>query len=105
MRFGHAGRCAIGRGHHAPPMNAVQGRRAAKVAFLRDHGADANATDHHGFTALHRAAEMGQEQVVERRLSRGASPPVEAQGQTLRSLAETRGEHAIVALFGGCSGQ
>jgi ankyrin repeat protein len=82
-------------------MNAVQGRNMEKATFLLDHGADPNAADHRGFTALHRAAEMGQLNLVELLLSRGAMPDPGASGHTPRSLAESRGETAVVRLLDG----
>lgn len=80
-------------------MNAVQDRSLEKAAFLLDRGADPNAVDQRGFTALHRAAEMGQLEVVKLLLDRGAAPHPEAQGKTPRSLAEERGEKAVVELL------
>jgi ankyrin repeat protein len=80
-------------------MNAVQGKSEAKVRFLLDRGADVNAVDHRGFTALHRAAEMGQAAVVRLLLERVARPDPEAQGQTPRSLAAARAETAIVEVL------
>ena len=80
-------------------MNAVQGRRPAHVRWLLDHGADPNARDARGFTALHRAAEMGERQSLELLLARGARADVEAAGHTPRSLAEARDEHEMVALL------
>ena len=82
-----------------PLMNAVQGRSRHKVAFLLNHDADPNARDARGFTALHRAAEMGQTEIVELLIERGAKPRVDAQGHTPRSLAESQGETAVVALL------
>lgn len=82
-----------------PLMNAVQERSVDKVSFLLDHGADPNATDHRGFTALHRAAELGELRIVELLLNRGASPHPEAGGDTPQSLAQKRGEKAIVKLL------
>lgn len=82
-----------------PLMNAVQARSVEQALLLLDHGADTNAADQRGFTALHRAAEMGQKELVQLLLDRGAAPHPEAQGHTPRSLAEQRGERAIVELL------
>jgi len=80
-------------------MSAVQQRRFEKVAFLLDHGAGPNATDQRGFTALHRAAEMGELRIVQSLLDRGAFPHPEAGGYTPLSLAQGRGEKEIVKLM------
>ncbi len=80
-------------------MNAVQAGNVEQTTFLLDHGADPNAADLRGFTALHRAAEMGKLPLVELLLARGASSKVEAQGHTPLSLAEQRGERAVVELL------
>jgi hypothetical protein len=84
-----------------PLMNAVQNESVEQVNFLLDQGSDSNAVDARGFTALHRAAEMGKIELVKILLARGASPKREAQGYTPRSLAEKRGERAIVELLDG----
>lgn len=78
-------------------MNAVQAKSLEKVSFLLDRGADVDARDGRGFTALHRAAEMGQLDLLVTLLEHGASPELEAEGHTPLSLARARGESAIVA--------
>ncbi len=80
-------------------MNAVQGRSLEQAAFLLDHGADVNARDDRGFTALHRAAETGSPDLVRLLLDRGAAVNPEAGGHTPRSLAEARRETAVVVLL------
>ncbi len=82
-----------------PLMNAVQDRDGRSAALLLDRGADPNAADGRGFTALHRAAEMGQLELARLLLQRGARPDARAQGHTPRSLAEGRGEAAVVDLL------
>ena len=82
-------------------MNAVQSATRDRVSFLLDHGADVNARDRRGFTALHRAAEMGHTDVATVLLDRGASPNPEAEGHTPRSLAGARGHAGIVAILSG----
>jgi hypothetical protein len=84
-----------------PLMNAVQARSVEKATFLLDHGADPNAADQRGFTALHRAAEMGLRELVELLLGRNAAPHPTAHGHTPRSLAQHRGQTAIVELLDG----
>jgi hypothetical protein len=82
-----------------PLMNAVQGRSVPLATWLLERGADPNAADGRGFTSLHRAAEMGLVELVQLLLGRGARPDVEAQGHTPRSLAQGRGETAILELL------
>lgn len=81
-----------------PLMTAIQ-TSEEMVPILLDRGADPNATDDRGFTALHRAAELGKVQIVESLLDRGAFPRPEAQGHTPQSLAATRGHEAIANLL------
>jgi ankyrin repeat protein len=50
---------------------------------------------------LHRAAEMGEMEIVRTLLDRGASVAPDAGGHTPRSLAASRGERAIVGLLDG----
>jgi hypothetical protein len=82
-----------------PLMNAVQAGGIDKATFLLGRGADPNAADKRGFTALHRAAEMGLRELVELLLARHAAPHPSAQGHTPRSLAQHRGQTAIVELL------
>lgn len=84
-----------------PLMNAAQARSLSMVTLLLDRGADPTARDDRGFTALHRAAEMGEADIVRALLARGADPAAEAHGHTPLSLAEARGETAIVDLLRG----
>ncbi len=83
-------------------MNAVQNQKPEHITYLLSQGARVNARDRRGFTALHRAAEMGYMEGVQLLLGHGASPQVEAQGHTPGSLAGGREESAISALLGGC---
>jgi ankyrin repeat protein len=80
-------------------MNAVQAAALEKTAFLLERGADPNARDRRGFTALHRAAEMGLLDIARMLLGRGASPDLEAEGHTPRSLAMKRNNADMIALL------
>ncbi len=82
-----------------PLMNAVQAKTLEKVLFLLARGADPNACDRRGFTALHRAAEMGLPDIAKALLDKQASPDCDAEGHTARSLATQRGHTDIVALL------
>ncbi|MCA9718450.1 MAG: ankyrin repeat domain-containing protein [Myxococcales bacterium] len=79
-----------------PLMNAIQARSLEEARFLLGHGADPRAADRRGFTSTHRAAEMGYLEFLELLLEHGADPRVAAEGHTPRSLAEKKGEKAIV---------
>ncbi len=58
---------------HGAMLPLVAGHRnAAAVSLLLDHGADANARDHEGATALHRAAFANAIDVIDVLISRGA---------------------------------
>ena len=87
-----------------PLMNAAQTRSLENTRLLLDNGADADAKDERGFTSLHRAAEMGEQEIVQLLLERGASPHSDAEGHTPRSLAEGRGDTAIMELLGRAQG-
>jgi len=82
-----------------PLMIAVELGSREKADLLLELGVEVNAQDDRGYAALHRAAEMGNAELVELLLRHGASPAIEAQGQTPRALAEARGENAVVALL------
>ena len=70
------------------------------MRLLLDRGADVNARDGRGFTALHRAAELGRSRCrAQLLLDRDASPDVEAGGQTPRTLAEANGKEDVVAVL------
>ena len=84
----------------ATPLMLVVQERLTKATFLLDHGADVNATDLRGFTALHRAAELGELTIVRLPLDRGAIRQSEAQGHTPGSLAQKGGHRDIVKLLG-----
>src|SRR5262249_37926741 len=86
-------------GEVTPLMTAVEQRGQEKVELLLDRGADANAADKRGFTALHRAAELGQLNLVRLLLRRGARPHPEAEGQTPLSLAEGGKEVLLAELL------
>jgi len=73
--------------------------RIEKIVFLLDQGADSNAVDAQGFTALHRAAELGNEDIVRLLLERGADPTKEAQGYTPYVLAQKSGRKEVINLL------
>lgn len=79
-----------------PLMSAVERKLLDQARFLLDHGVGPNVADDRGFTALHRAANMGELDLVLLLLERGAHPSPDAQGHTPRSLAEARGHTEVL---------
>jgi hypothetical protein len=82
-----------------PMMNAVQSNKVQHLLLLIKWRANVNARDKRGFTALHRAAEMGHKEIVEILLDNGADKTIAAEGHTPLSLAEMRANEAIVELL------
>ena len=66
------------RGDYTVPDVGERSRKA--VQFLVEHGADINATDQYGRTALHGAAGWGWNEPIEYLVAQGADPTAEAQG-------------------------
>lgn len=68
--------------------------------MLLAHGADPNAVDMHGNTALREAIGNRKEKIVQLLLSKGANPDHKNQdGTSVRNLAEKHGTPAIKAHF------
>jgi ankyrin repeat protein len=81
-----------------PIHSAVAGGHDAVVAVLVDAGADINATQRHGWTPLHGAAQNGSLDSVERLLAAGADPTARNDdGVDAITLAQEAGHEAIVA--------
>jgi ankyrin repeat protein len=67
--------------------------------MLLDFGADLNAKDDRGFTALHRASEMGHKEIVTLLLENGADKSIVAEGYTALLLAQNREHKEITELL------
>ena len=79
-----------------PLHAAAAGRHIEICRLLLAAGADANATQHGGYTPLHEAAQSGDVELVELFLSAGADPTLAvADGGTPADLAETAGHHDV----------
>jgi ankyrin repeat protein len=79
------------------PLNsaAASGQREV-VALLLDHGAEIDASQSGGFTALHSAAHNGDESLVELLLARGAASGLETDdGKRPADMARESGHEAL----------
>jgi uncharacterized protein len=85
------------------PLHAAAGGRHTAVCIeLLRNGADADAQQHGGYTALHSAALHGNEMLVDALLSAGASPSLaDGQGKTAAQHAEAKGHHALAQRLRG----
>jgi ankyrin repeat protein len=73
-----------GNAHRSAPT----GMLAAVKFLVEELGADVNAVDHEGMTALHNAASRGDNEMIEYLVSKGADPKkVNRQGQTTVDMA------------------
>ena len=84
-----------------PLHSAVAGDRDDVTAVLLAAGADVHATQRHGWTALHGAAQNGANATVERLLAAGANPVVSNdEGRTAGDLAADAGHEELAARLG-----
>ncbi|MGA2854740.1 MAG: ankyrin repeat domain-containing protein, partial [Verrucomicrobiota bacterium] len=84
-------------------LNAASRGNKAMVEFLLERGADVNATDSNGATALHRAAASGflsvAEVLIQHKANLEAHTSKQNEGQTPLHRAATQGHPAMVALL------
>jgi ankyrin repeat protein len=87
---------------NTPLHAAVAGRRAAMVKFLLERGANANARQTGGWTALQGAAQNGDRDMLEALIANGADINARAENnQCALDLALMRGHQEIAALLEG----
>ncbi len=80
-----------------PLHSAVAGGNLRCVEILLGHGAQPNAHQHGGWTALMGAAASGREDMVSLLISYGADPAVASDdGRTARDLAREHGHNAVL---------
>lgn len=87
---------------HSAVARAAEGAVLANVAALIAAGADVNATQQGGYTALHQAADRGLEPVVRLLLEAGARKDLRsAAGRTAADHARGKGHAPVVELLKG----
>jgi ankyrin repeat protein len=85
---------------NTPLHAAVAGGNATCVKVLLERGADANATQHGGWTGLHGAAQSGNTGIAELLVAAGARIDARADnGQSPLDMALANGKSAVVALL------
>ncbi|CAN5680520.1 hypothetical protein BH24ACI5_BH24ACI5_00520 [soil metagenome] len=79
-----------------PLHAAIASRNGETVALLLEHGANVNARQQEGYTALMGAAGTGREDLVDLLLARGADPTLEDEnGKTAVDVARDHGHEAV----------
>jgi ankyrin repeat protein len=83
------------------PLHSAASSRSLKIAeFLLSHGAEVNARQHGGWTALHAAAASGDAGLLELLLAHGADPELaNDQGTSAVDLAVEKGQAAVANLL------
>jgi ankyrin repeat protein len=82
---------------NAPLHAAAAGRSRESVRILLEHGADANARQHGGWTALHAASQTGDVELVRLLIASGADVQARADNnQNALDLAMTGGHQPVV---------
>ncbi|MGA7414834.1 MAG: ankyrin repeat domain-containing protein [Bryobacteraceae bacterium] len=85
---------------NTPLHAATAGRQVELMKLLLEHGADADATQEGGWTALHAAAQNGDRAMIEVLLASNASINVRAgNNQSPLDLALLKGHHEVAALL------
>ena len=84
-----------------PLHAAAAGRNKECVSLLLAGGANVNAQQHGGYTALHSAAANGDEEIVRMLLAHEADQSIQSEkGQTPADMAREKGHVNIVELLG-----
>jgi ankyrin repeat protein len=83
-----------------PINSAAAARNARAVALLLEHGANVNAAQNGGYTALHSAAHNGDVETVKLLLEKGADPSLTSDdGRTPLEMARLDNHTEVIALL------
>jgi ankyrin repeat protein len=92
--------------HVQPLHSAAAGRSAECVRILLDAGADVDARQHGGYTALMEAALQGNEEMVRALLDAGADPGLtDDSGRSATDIADAEGYEEIADLLRSSAGR
>jgi ankyrin repeat protein len=88
------------------PLHSAAAAGATDIArLLLQHGADANARQVQGFTALMSAAQQGNDALADLLLSHGADPAARCDdGRAAADFADLKAHHALAARLRGAGG-
>jgi ankyrin repeat protein len=85
--------------HNIALVDAASACNIDLIRWLSDQGADVNARNRYGETALIEAVSYNQPAVVDLLLRRGADPRAASNGETVLDRARGRGDPRIIALI------
>lgn len=89
---------------HSAAAGPEPAARLALARILLEYGADPNARQQQGFTALHAAAQHGDEALAKLLLEHGADPSLTTDdGRTPADLARTAGTFSMMQFLSGGS--
>lgn len=82
-----------------PLIIAMTSKSVDLLRYLCDNGADINATNDHGTSALHMASQYGWIEGIQQLLDRGAKFTQNKQGNTPVHIAAEQGNKEVIEYF------